>query len=188
MLRTLSPWTMYFGVAIAMASGATWPRPTWAGVIVGLVVIAVGIVFRKLAGAPPLESHMHVSVHLDGKPKGTLVDAVEAVPQDIEELLATPEIDLERVKTRVEQINASGADRFGASQEALAARVGFAVYAEIMAPLATAERLLYRAWSAAADGHREECINSLKAALPHAKEAAALAREKLNQPSTTAAA
>jgi hypothetical protein len=169
---------MYVGLAISMVSGATWPRPMWAGVIAGLVVISIGIVMKRLAGAPPLEGHAAAAAA--GASSGTLADGAGQVVEGIEAMLAkVSEIQLDEVKSRVEKLIAAGPDRIGAAQEALAARVGFATYAEVMAPLATAERLLYRAWSAAADGHRVEVERSLQAALPHAREAAALAREKL---------
>ena len=67
-------------------------------------------------------------------------------------------------------------------QEAIAAHVGFATYAEVMAQLASAERWLYRAWSSASDSHRKECIQSLKIAAPFAREAAALGKGKLSGP------
>ena len=64
------------------------------------------------------------------------------------------------------------------AQEAIAAKVGFSVYAEVMAPLAACERWLNRTWSAAADGHRPECVHSLQTALVFAREAAALAQQR----------
>jgi hypothetical protein len=57
--------------------------------------------------------------------------------------------------------------------------VGFASYAEIMAPLATAERWLYRAWSAAADEHRPEVLASVKTAITFADEALKQGKDKL---------
>lgn len=179
MLRVVAPWVMYLGLAISMVSGATWPRPMWVGVVAGLAVISIGIAMKRMAGAPPLEGYAAAAAAA-GAPSSTLADGAGQVVEGIESMLAkVGEIQLEDVKSQVEKLIAAGPDRIGAAQEALAARVGFATYAEVMAPLATAERLLYRAWSAAADGHRVEVERSLQAALPHAREAAALAREKL---------
>ena len=42
-----------------------------------------------------------------------------------------------------------------AAQEGLVRRRGFAVYAAVMGPLSTAERFVYRAWSAEGDALRE---------------------------------
>jgi uncharacterized oligopeptide transporter (OPT) family protein len=180
MLRELSKWTMYAGLGFAMVSGATWPMPSWPMVGVGLVVIAAGIVMKRMAGAPTLDEH---GAQAGEKPArtGTLPEGIAAAADAIAVLAKEAETaDFEHVKKRAEEIIWLAPERLGQSQEVLAARVGFPVYAEVMAPLATTERLLYRAWSAASDGHRPETIASLLAAIPHAREAAELAKAKLS--------
>jgi hypothetical protein len=181
MLRDIAKWTMYLGMAISMVSGATWPRPTWGGVLVGLVVVSIGIVLKRKAGTPPLEELGGAEPSGNRPPrKGTLVEALQEVAAEIEVLSKSAEtVDLVDIKKRVEELNWLGAERLGQAQETVAAMVGFATYAEVMAPLATAERLLNRAWSAAADGHRPEAVASLAAALPYAQEAAELAKSRL---------
>jgi hypothetical protein len=58
------------------------------------------------------------------------------------------------------------------AQSALVAAQGFARYASHTSPWAAGERMLYRAWSAATDGHLPEALASLDEALPHLDEAA----------------
>lgn len=179
MLRDIAQWTMYIGMGIAMGGGATWPRPTWTYVGLGLAVIAIGIVMKRSAGAPTEEAHV---VSGGDKPQrsGTIEDALTSVAAQIEELAEkAPELDFEAIKKKVEDLNWLGPERLGQAQEAVAARIGFPAYAEMMGPLATAERLLNRAWSAAADGHRPETVASIAAAIPYAKEAAEHARARL---------
>ena len=176
MLREMSRWTMYLGMLIAMVAGATWPRPTWAGVLVGLAVIGAGVGMKRVAGPAPIDQGEADPGGAKPPRTGTLTEGLAKVAEQVAALAAeAKDADFEHVKKRVEELNWLGAERIGQAQEAIAARVGFAAYAEVMAPLATAERLLYRAWSAAADGHRGEVIASLEAAVPHANEAAQVA-------------
>lgn len=49
---------------------------------------------------------------------------------------------------------------------------GFPKYAAYTGPWAAGERMVYRAWSAATDGHRPEVIASLEEAMLHFDEAA----------------
>ena len=58
------------------------------------------------------------------------------------------------------------------AQPALVASQGFARYASHTSPWAAGERMLYRAWSAATDGHASEALASLDEAIPHFEEAA----------------
>ena len=179
MLRDLSKWTMYLGLGVAMVAGATWPSPTWAGVAVGLAIVGAGIAMKRAAGAPTIEEHADVGGEKPPR-TGSIEDALEHVAREVEALAGEAvSADFEAVKKKVEGLIWLGPERLGQAQEAVAARIGFAAYAEVMAPLATAERLMYRAWSAATDGHRPETINSLSAAVPYAKEAASLAKGKL---------
>jgi hypothetical protein len=181
MLREIANWVMYVGMAVSMAGGATWPGPSWAVVLGGLALIGVGIGIRRAAGVPGLDEN---AAEAAGKPPrtGTLSEALGVVSEGVAELSAgAPTMDLEAIKKRVEELNWLGPERLGSAQEIIIARVGFAAYAEVMAPLATAERWLNRAWSAAADGHRPECLASLQTALTFAREAAQVGQEKLAQ-------
>jgi len=170
---------MYAGMAAAMYGGAQWPRPAWGVVAVGLAIIGGGVALRRAAGAPQIESSGGATDARKPPRVGSLVDALGALSSGIEALADQGEsLDLEAIKTRVEELVWLGPERIGAAQEAIAAKVGFGVYAEVMAPLAAAERWLHRSWSAAADHHRPECVFSLKTALSFAREAEALGKER----------
>lgn len=178
-LRTGSDWVMYAGMAVAMYGGAQWPRPAWGIVAAGIAVIGGGVAMRRAAGAPKLESGEGSGDTRRAPRKGTLIDALVELTAGVEALSAESEsAALEAIKARVEDLVWIGPERVGAAQEAIAAKVGFSVYAEVMTPLATCERWLNRAWSAAADGHRPECTASLQTALTFAREASALAQQR----------
>ena len=173
-------WVGYLGMGVAMVAGATWPAPSWAVVGVGLCIVAGGVVLKRRAGAPPLVVEEHGGARKRVARRGSLADGVREAVEGMRALAReAPAMHLEAIKQRIEELQHVGADRIGEAQEAISARVGFAKYAELMAPLATAERLLYRAWSAATDGHRPECLRSLGDAVPHADEALALADKLL---------
>lgn len=179
-LRSISDWVMYAGMAVSMYGGAQWPRPYWPTVAAGVVIVLAGVGLRRKAGAPTLEVEQISGSDLRRPArKGTLVDALEALCEGIEKLHADgAEEDLESIKKRVEDLLWIGPERVGGSQEAIAAKVGFAAYAEVMAPLAASERWLNRAWSAAADGHRPESLASLAEALSFAREASELGKQR----------
>lgn len=179
-LRASSDWVMYAGLALSMYGGATWPRPSWPLVAGGLVLTLVGVALRRTAGAPTLEVEQTRGDDPRRPPRqGTLVDALAVLCRGVEDLhTAAPRAELGPLKDRIEELLWLGPERVGGAQEAIAARVGFASYAEVMAPLAASERWLNRAWSAAADGHRPECVASLAEALSFAREAEALGRER----------
>jgi len=171
----LGTWIGYVGMAIAIVSGAYWPDPRWGMMAIGLVVLGAGIVVKRKAGAPPLDRETHARGQLAER-SGSLTEGIRATATGARELAElAPTLHLEEVKRRVEDLVHLGPARLGEAQEAVSARVGFAHYAEVMGPLAIAERLLWRAWSAASDGHRPESVASLLEAIPYAEQAAAIA-------------
>jgi hypothetical protein len=179
-MARIALWVAYLGMGVAMVAGATWPAPSWPLVGVGLAIVAVGVVLKRRAGAPPLVVEDQGGAGKRVARRGSLRDGVREAASGIRALAKeAPAMHLEAIKQRVEELQHLGADRIGEAQEAISARLGFAKYAELMAPLATAERLLYRAWSAATDGHRPECLRALGDAVPHADDALAAAEKIL---------
>lgn len=185
--RALASLALYAGAATTCAGGATWPRPAAPVVAAGLALLGLGIALRRAAGPPPLEpsaggpgTPLPDRGNRDGAPRPPaprgLAARVAWYAREVDALAAAAEVEpAHAVLAHIEALNAEGPDRVGAAFEAIAARVGFAAYADVMAPLATAERLLNRAWSAAADGHAPECRASIEAARAYAGEAAGLA-------------
>lgn len=180
MRATVATWVQYVGMGLAMAGGAPWPQPNWGRFAAGMVVLLVGIVLGRMAskGSPEAEGHGHG----EGAPRapGSVASARAALPPMVEELAKLAEgvesMPLGELALRVEALQKDGTETVAAAQEALTRAFGFPAYASVMAPLATAERWLYRAWSAASDGHRPEARASLEQAkAPLAEAVAALA-------------
>ena len=164
--RTVAQWVLYLGMAVSMVGGAPWPHPNYAVVAIGTLVLFVGVFLKRRADAAGGGEGATLA--------GSLAGAVTAMPLLLERVRALGAIaeseELASVAREIEKIHAE-IDVIAASQDDFVRRKSFLVYATVMAPLATGERLLYRAWSAASDGHREECVRSVADALGFVDEA-----------------
>lgn len=169
MKRAVATWTLYAGMALTMVGGAGWPPSLNAVLILGFALLALGVALLRRAsksGEAEGESATgSVSAARDKLP--ALVAAIEALSARAE---TAP---LDEVAREAEGAIRAYVDPVSSAQEEWTRRYGFARYAAMMSPLSTCERWLYRAWSAASDGHRGEALRSLREALPYAKEAAA---------------
>ena len=165
-MKTAAPWVLYVGMLLTMVGGAPWPRPRWALVGAGLAVIGAGIAMtRRAAARGGAEGTAAGSVHAAGEALAGLLGRVQAL-----RARASTE-SLEAIAREVEALQTTGVEVVAASQEDFVRAHGFLRYASVMGPLATGERLLYRAWSAASDGHRPEVESALGQAEPYVAEA-----------------
>ncbi len=164
-LKNLARYVFYVGMAVCMIGGATWPAPQWFTVIVGLAVLGCGIAIKRRADRAAPEASE------DGSTAGTFASAVAAMPvlrDGLRALEATAvEQPLTALAQALEELQRKGIDVVAGAQDDFVRLHGFVPYAAVMAPLATGERLLHRAWSAASDGHRPEALASIRAAIPH---------------------
>ena len=173
--QRLALWLQYAGLALSMAGGAPWPRPNWLVVIGGLAVVALGIVWKR--SADKRDPRLAEGAHGEGGPArtGSVQSAREALPvmlTKVRALIASIETaKLGDVAATIETLQQNGTEAVAAAQDALVRAYSFPGYSTVMTPLATGERWLYRAWSAASDGHRPEVIASLNTALPYLEEA-----------------
>jgi hypothetical protein len=168
----VASWIQYLGLAIAMLGGAPWPRPNWWVVAAGLVVVSVGIALKRAADR---RDPRHAPGDGEGVREGSIPAAAAALPAMLTQVRAlaaeAATRPLEELAAQVEQLQQRGTEQVAAAQDAFVRAHGFPGYARVMGPLASGERLLYRAWSAASDGHRPETVASLEAALPYLEEA-----------------
>jgi hypothetical protein len=166
---SVAPVLLYAGLLLAMVGGAPWPRPNWLVAMVGLAVIVVGIVAKRSAEAASLDAAASVSgasgAAADQAPLTDLAARVKALVEEVETA------ELGAIAARVSALQEGPVTTFSATQDDFVRRHGFQAWATVMAPLATGERLLFRAWSAASDGHRGETVASVKQALPFVEEA-----------------
>ncbi len=167
-LRIIATWTLYLGMAITMVGGARWPSPAWWNVVLGIAVVGVAVLLHRLAAKAAPKG--------DGVAIGTAASAYRALDTMVVELEALRErassAELGEVAKALEGFQARCVETVSAAQDDLVRVHGFVRYAAMMAPLATAERLMFRAWSAASDGHRPEALTSIGDAIAHADQAA----------------
>lgn len=81
-------------------------------------------------------------------------------------------LELQQLVARLDSIIKENIQPVIDAQALIIEKQGFAKYAAHTSPWATGERLIYRAWSAATDGHRPEAIASLGESILHFEEAA----------------
>ncbi|MCI0586048.1 MAG: hypothetical protein L0323_04305 [Planctomycetes bacterium] len=164
-------WLMLLGTVIGILGGA-YPRDREmiAGIPGGTPLVAGGVALLVVALALRLQ-HRPVSEAARGS-AAAAGEAIGRVAPDVEALLPEarqlPIADLAR---RLDGLIEKNLFPVYAAQQALVASQGFAGYAAHTGPWAAGERMLYRAWSAATDGHRPEAVASMEEAVRHFGEA-----------------
>lgn len=165
----LVPWILYAGLLVAMVGGAPWPHPNWLVVVGGVGVIVAGIVLkRRVEAGLVAEGEGGASRASDsesGEGLARLVASAKALAGDAQAG------ELAGLAARIEALQSGEIAPVANTQDDFVRRHGFPAWAVVMAPLATGERLLFRAWSAASDGHRGETVASIAQAIPYFEEA-----------------
>jgi hypothetical protein len=166
--ETAAAWVSYLGMTLAMLGGATWPAPRWSVVALGLAVLLAAIAWarasrRREAAAAASSGERPLELA-----RARITDAL-ARTRALRES-ASHEA-LTSIGERAEAVVRECVEPVARAQESLTREHTFAGYARIMTPFASAERWLFRAWSAASDGHRPEVLVSLDHALAHLDEA-----------------
>ena len=128
----------------------------------GALALAMGGMFLKLtkktAGAAGDD---------DIVSKSTFTDLLEEIRREINGLDdSRADLSAEELTQRIDALLKEQYFDLTARHEELAALLGFSKYAKIWDGVASAERLLSRAWSMATDGHLEEAIEEHMGAHP----------------------
>jgi hypothetical protein len=142
---------------------ALWQVSTlWA--VVGLVLIAIGIVVQRTGKAASDEAARMGLAGLDA-----LLERVVKDADGLGEAIGT--IELGALHARVDELLTGPVTDFAEGRQALIDVFGIGPYAEVMGPFSHAERYLNRAWSASADGYRDEAETYARKAGPLFREA-----------------
>ncbi|MEM1423172.1 MAG: hypothetical protein AAGH64_04125 [Planctomycetota bacterium] len=88
---------------------------------------------------------------------------VERVVAEVHALADEPS-QLALIVERLGEVQKTLVPAFAAARPAIIAKMGMGGYAQVMDAFAASERRINRAWSAAADGHQEEALDSLRSA------------------------
>ena len=88
---------------------------------------------------------------------------IERVASEVHEL-PDERTQLALIVERLGEVQKTLVPAFAAARPAIIAKMGMGGYAQVMDAFAASERRINRAWSAAADGHEEEALDSLRSA------------------------
>lgn len=174
---TLGSWIQYLGMTVSMIGGAKWPSPTWSLVGGGLLILGVGIFIARRAQKSSQTQQQSGSTQSTENIVRTSVDA--ALARTIA-LFADGKVTASQATAdEADAIVRECVEAVAKEQERLTQKYGFAGYASVMTPLASGERWLFRAWSAASDQHHAEVRASLESAINSLRDAQLAARQLL---------
>lgn len=165
---------MVLGCIAGVIAGAAPSTETVGGLPINWTLAAVSAVLLLLAFALRLRSGRGEAVRVESA--GSIEAAraaVDRTPADVEGLLSrAAHLPIRELAAELQRLIEFDLKPVLDAQSALVRSQGFAQYAAHTGPWASGERMIYRAWSAATDGHRPEAVASLVESLPHFVEAA----------------
>lgn len=144
------------GTILATLGGARLPEVQWLLVGIGAAVLIAGGVLHHLANRKP-EARQRTA-------ESGAAEALRDLSDDLQSLVhASASLSLAELVDRLGELELGAMARMAEAIPEQLALLGGARFAEIYGEYAAGERLVHRAWSAAADGHREEALRSLEA-------------------------
>lgn len=139
-----------------------WSTIPWAWYLIALTVGLAGVVLVRRA-----KSHA-ASDEAKTEAEYSLVQkSLDTVAEVIDRLNAEEQRTPAQVLRCIDDECVEPLSDFAESRQALVKRFGLNTYAEVMTEFASAERLINRSWSAAADGYVDEVATSLRRAKHH---------------------
>ena len=149
------------GGAKAPAEGADWPDT--------LLVFGVGVVFAivglGLWWSAERDSQANSDDPVSMQKNIDPVLELRQLHEDLRVLNAEAHtLSLQIIRESVERINSERIYGLVEARHALNSQLGMSEGAEVMIAFAYCERMLNRAWSAAADGHQKEALSSMQEA------------------------
>lgn len=156
------------GAAPSTAKIGEFPL-NWSLTAIGAVLLMIGFFIKR--GKP---AGGHGAEEKTGAGSVSAADAAMRETASKVKLLQADaaRLELQQLVARLDLIIKENIQPVIDAQALIIEKQGFAKYAAHTSPWATGERLIYRAWSAATDGHRPEAIASLGESILHFEEAA----------------
>ena len=158
---------------------------TWPLFIAGAALGLVGLVLWRVATKAEAQASRVGDAEEDVHDPVTLLQQMEAPLHALHEESAklTPH----EITVRIDDITEQYILPFAEVRHGLIDRFGTAAGAEVLVTMAYAERMLNRAWSAAADEHLAEARNSIPDVIAGIEEANRLVKQFVSQAKTTTA-
>ena len=147
-----------------------WETVSWTWYGISIAVGVVGVILLRASSRAAAESSHRVEAEYSVLTQsltqlltkvGELLGQIEAMP---------PSQVVAFIDTELTEPLADFAD----ARNALVQRFGLQAFAEVMTQFASGERFINRAWSASADGYRNEASDSLRRAQQHLENASVL--------------
>lgn len=133
-------------------------------------LVSIGIIGAAIALK---RGSQELSVATDGQTPAAAVHAAlsDLVRESASLAAAAPSMQNEEIHAAIDPIHSGSLYRILEGKDSAQASLGLAGYAHVYGPLASGERMLNRAWSAAVDGYLEEARECAERAAPHFAEA-----------------
>lgn len=142
------------GTILATLGGARLPDVEWRLVVLGSLVLVAGGFVHRAAGRGERKTTQGGDVRL--------LEALRGITAELQSLVqASASLSLSEIADRLGALETGPMGQVGEAIPQQLAVLGGARFAEIFGEYSAGERLVHRAWSAAADGHREEALRSL---------------------------
>ncbi len=166
MLRNVALVLLVVGTIVGTLGGSKVPTVDWtiAGAGLGLLLVAFVLIrvdAGRAAGGAGAASR-----------SGQVFETLATLPERVERIAAEArDVELGRVVQSLTDLEVEVLTSVSENAPSLLGQLGVERFSTIFGAYAAAERNLARAWSAAADGHREEALVALDAALVLLREA-----------------
>jgi hypothetical protein len=153
------------GTVVASVGGARLPEADWWVSGLGLLVLVAGGVVLRLS-----TRRVEASAGISGE---QVVAALRGLPDELEAICAEVEqLQLAEVTERLSGLEVKYFRPIADGAPLLLGAMGAGRFAEVFGVYASGERLVARAWSAAADHHRPEATAALRSGSARIREAA----------------
>ena len=156
-----------------IAGDNKWETISWTWYGISIAVGVVGVILLRTSSRAAAESSQRVEAEYS-----VLTESLSQLLNKVGELRS--QIDTMPPSQAVAFIDAELTEPladFADARNALVQRFGLQAFADVMTQFASGERFINRAWSAAADGYRNEASDSLRRAQQHLENANSLMAE-----------
>ena len=174
-MKIISKLTIILGFCAASLGAASLGKPANDDSVspdTGLAILICGVISLVLGGLLSKKEEQADGAAEESASRLDFVPLLEEIRCEIHELASSlDKLSAEDLTQRIDSLLKRQYFDLIARHEELASLLGFSKYAEIWDGVASAERLLSRAWSMATDGYLEEALQEIPRARTHIERA-----------------